>query len=173
MAETAWLDLPFMELTKENVGAEAARRGLPFRKLMELHYQQDHERAVHLSMYWRVAPGHPEKLFGKSRVGQFVGDIRKFLVGAKIRITMVTGEDPHGLDQMEELKKERQARDLQEQSSRQSSPTPSATDSSPLPRRPSPPVHRRTKTCLGRSRPLPPKATALFLLQKQPARRRS
>ncbi len=119
MAGTAWLDLPFMELTKENVRAEAARRELPFRKLMELYYQQDHERAVHLSMYWRVAPGHPEKLFGKSRVGQFVGDIRKFLVGTKIRITMVTGEDPHGLDRMEELKKERQARDLQEQSSRQ------------------------------------------------------
>ena len=69
MAGTAWLDLPFMELTKENVRAEAARRGLPFRKLMKLYYQQDHERAVHLSMYWRVAPSHPEKLFGKSRVG--------------------------------------------------------------------------------------------------------
>jgi hypothetical protein len=63
-------------------------------------------------MFWRVAPHHPEKLFGKSRVGQFVGDVRRFLVGAKIRITMVTGEDPHGLDRMEELKKERQARDL-------------------------------------------------------------
>ena len=57
MAGTAWLDLPFMELTKENVRAEAARRGLPFRKLMELYYQHDHERAVHLSMYWRVVWG--------------------------------------------------------------------------------------------------------------------
>jgi hypothetical protein len=102
-----------MELARENVRAEAARRGLSFRELMGLYYRQDPERATHLSLYWRVAPCHPEKLFGKSRVGQFVGDIRKFLVGAGIRLTTVEGEDPHGLDRMQELKKKRQ--ELQEQ----------------------------------------------------------
>jgi hypothetical protein len=126
MAETAWLDLPFVELTKENVRAEAARRGLPFRKLMDLYYRQDPERAIHLSLYWKVAPRHPEELFGKTRVGQFVGDVRKFLADAKIRITTVSGEDPHGLDQMQEVKKERQARDLQEQQSRQGPGEPTA-----------------------------------------------
>ncbi len=44
-----------------------------------------------------------------------MGDIRKFLIGAGIRLTAVKGEDPHGLDEMQELKKKRQARDLQEQ----------------------------------------------------------
>jgi hypothetical protein len=82
-----------MELTRENVRAEATRRGLSFRKLMDLYYRQDPERATHLSLYWKVAPRHPEKLFGKSRVGQFVGDIRKFLAEAGIRLTAVQGED--------------------------------------------------------------------------------
>jgi hypothetical protein len=126
MAETPWLDLPFMELTRENVRAEATRRGLSFRKSMDLNYQQYPGRAIHQSLYWKVAPRHPEKLFGKSRVGQFVGDVRKFLAGARIRITTVTGEDPHGLDQMQELKKERQARDLQEQRSQQGPGEPKA-----------------------------------------------
>ncbi len=115
MADTPWLDLPYRSLTRENVRAEAARQGLSFRDLMALYYQQDRERAVHLSIHWRVAPDHPEKLFGKARVGQFVGDLREFLVGARVKLT-VTGElNPHGLDKLRALKEERRARDLQQQ----------------------------------------------------------
>jgi hypothetical protein len=119
MAETPWLELPYRSLSRENVRAEAARRGLTFRKLMALYYKQDRERAVLLSIHWRVAPDHPRKLFGKSRVGQFVGDLREFLAGARVKLT-VTGElDPHGLDKLRALKEERQARDLQQQRSQQ------------------------------------------------------
>jgi hypothetical protein len=38
MAETPWLELPYRSLSRENVRAEAARRGLTFRKLMALYY---------------------------------------------------------------------------------------------------------------------------------------
>ncbi len=79
MAGTPWLDLPYMDLTRENVRAEAARRGLTFRELMSLYYRQDEERAIHLSMHWRV--DHPRKLFGRARVGQFVGDLGGFWQG--------------------------------------------------------------------------------------------
>ncbi len=85
------MDLPYRSLTRENVRAEAARRGLSFRDLMALYYQQDRERAVHLSIHWRVAPDHPKKLFGKARVGQFVGDLREFLVGARVKLTVTGG----------------------------------------------------------------------------------
>ncbi len=73
MAETPWLDLPYRSLSKENIRAEAARRGLTFRKLMALYYRQDRERAVHLSLCWCVDREHPKRLFGKARVDQFVG----------------------------------------------------------------------------------------------------
>ncbi len=76
MAETPWLELPYRSLTKENVRAEAARRGLTFRELMDLYYQHDRERAILLSIHWRVVPDHPKELFRKSRVGQFVGHLR-------------------------------------------------------------------------------------------------
>jgi hypothetical protein len=66
MAETPWLELPYRSLSKENVRAEAARRGLTFRKLMALYYQHDRERAVHLSLHWSVDRDHPKKLFGKA-----------------------------------------------------------------------------------------------------------
>jgi hypothetical protein len=98
MAGTPWLDLPYRSLTKENIRAEAARRGLTFRKLMALYYQHDEERAIHLSMHWRVDPDHPRKLFGKARVGQFVGDLGEVLAGAGIDLTVTRGDDPHGLD---------------------------------------------------------------------------
>jgi hypothetical protein len=94
MAETAWLELPYRSLTRENVRAEAARRGLSFRDLMALYYRQDRERAVHLSIHWRVDPDHPKRLFGKARVGQFVGDLRGFLVGAGVKLTMMGGTNP-------------------------------------------------------------------------------
>ncbi len=81
MAGTPWLDLPYRSLTRENVRDEAASRGLTFRDLMGLYYRQDEERAIHLSMHWRVDPDHPRKLFGKARVGQFVGDLGGFWQG--------------------------------------------------------------------------------------------
>jgi hypothetical protein len=124
MAEIPWLELPYRSLSRENVRAEATRRGLTFRKLMALYYQHDRERAILLSIHWRVTPDHPKKLFGKSRVGQFVGDLREYLAEARVKLT-VTGElDPHGLDKLRALKEERQARDLQRQRSQQS-PGPS------------------------------------------------
>jgi hypothetical protein len=66
MAETPWLDLPYLSLSRENVRAEAARQGLAFRRLMALYYQHDRERAFHLSLHWCVDRKHPEKLFGKA-----------------------------------------------------------------------------------------------------------
>jgi hypothetical protein len=119
MAETPWLELPYRSLSRENVRAEAARRGLSFRDLMDLYYRQDKERAVHLSIHWRVDPDHPKKLFGKARVGQFVGDLREFLAGAGVKLTMMWGADPHGLDKLQALKEDRQARDLQAQRPKQ------------------------------------------------------
>jgi hypothetical protein len=82
---------------------------------MGLYYRQDKERAIHLSIHWRVDPDHPKKLFGKARVGQFVGDLRGFLAGAGVKLTMMWGDDPHGLDKLRALKEERRARDLQQQ----------------------------------------------------------
>ncbi len=104
-----------MDLTRENVRAEAATRGLTFRELMRLYYRQDSRRATHLSMHWRVAPDHPRELFGTSQVGQFVGDLREFLAEAGVKLTVVKGEDTHDLDKLRALKEERRARDLQEQ----------------------------------------------------------
>jgi hypothetical protein len=73
-APKAWLDLPFTDLTKENVRAEAAARGLTFRELMRLYYQQDSRRATHLSMYWKVDPDHPKELFGGSGLASLWGN---------------------------------------------------------------------------------------------------
>jgi hypothetical protein len=92
-APKAWLDLPFTELTKENVRAEAAARGLTFRDLMRLYYQQDSLRANHLALFWDVTPDRPKQLFGGARAGRFVGDLRGFLVGAGVRLTVIEGED--------------------------------------------------------------------------------
>jgi hypothetical protein len=124
MAGTPWLDLPYRSLTRENVRAEAARRGLTFRDLMGLYYRQDEERATHLSMHWRVVPDHPKKLFGKARVGQFVGDLGEFLAGTGVNLTVTRGDDPHGPDKLRALKEERRVRDLQEQRPQQG-PEPS------------------------------------------------
>ncbi len=44
-----------------------------------------------------------------------MGELRGFLAEAGVRLTVVKGEDPHGLDQMRVLKEERRVRDLQEQ----------------------------------------------------------
>jgi hypothetical protein len=114
MAGTPWLDLPYMALTRGNVRAEAAGRDLSFRGLMALYYQHNVERAVHLSMHWRVVPDHPKQLFGKARVGQFVGDLREFLAGAGFDLTVTSGNDSLGLDELRALKEERRVRDLQE-----------------------------------------------------------
>jgi hypothetical protein len=59
MAGSPWLDLPFMELTRENVRAEAARRGLSFRKLMDFYYRQDPER------FREVLTGDPNAPYGR------------------------------------------------------------------------------------------------------------
>ena len=115
MAETPWLDLPYLSLSRENVRAEAAKQGLAFRRLMALYYQHDRERAVHLSLHWCVDRKHPEKLFGKARVGQFVEDLTKYLKGERVKLTVTGGLDPHGLDELRALKEERQAGDLQQQ----------------------------------------------------------
>ncbi len=115
MAETPWLELPYRSLSKENVRAEAARRGLTFRKLMALYYQHDRERAVHLSLHWCVDRDHPKKLFGKARVGQFVEDLKEFLEEARVKLTVAGDLDPHGLDKLRALKEERREGDLQQQ----------------------------------------------------------
>ena len=115
MAETPWLELPYRSLSKENVRVEAARRGLTFRKLMGLYYQHDRERAVHLSLSWCVDRKHPEKLFGKARVDQFVGDLTKYLEGERVRLTVTGDADPHSLDELRGLKEERRGGDLQQQ----------------------------------------------------------
>jgi hypothetical protein len=115
MAETPWLELPYRSLSKENVRAEAARRGLTFRKLMALYYQHDRERAVHLSLHWCVDRDHPKKLFGKARVGQFVEDLKEFLEEARVKLMVAGDLDPHGLDKLRALKEERRAGDLQQQ----------------------------------------------------------
>jgi hypothetical protein len=115
VAETPWLELPYRSLSKENVRAEAARRGLTFRKLMALYYQHDRERAVHLSLHWCVDRDHPKKLFGRARVGQFVEDLNEFLEEERVRLTVTGDLDPHGLDKMRALKEERRAGDLQQQ----------------------------------------------------------
>ena len=41
MAETSWLDLPYQSLSRENIRAEAAKRGLTLRKLMALYYHHE------------------------------------------------------------------------------------------------------------------------------------
>ncbi len=111
----AWLDLPFTDLTKENVRAEAAARGLTFRELMRLYYQQDSRRATNLALFWDVTPDCPKQLFGGARAGLFVGDLREFLVESGVRLTVVEGEDTQGLDQLQALKEDRRVRELQEQ----------------------------------------------------------
>ncbi len=108
MAETPWLDLPYRSLSKENVRAEAARRGLTLRKLMALYYQHDNERAVQLSVSWCVSRKQPKELFGKARVEQFVGDLTKCLEEGRVRLTL-TGDS---LDELRGLKKEQRGEDL-------------------------------------------------------------
>jgi hypothetical protein len=114
MAETPWLELPDRSRHRENVRAEAARRGLTFRKLMALYYRHDRERAVHLSLHWSVVRDHPKRLFGKARVSQFVEDLKEFLEGARVKLAVAGDLDPHGLDKLQALKEERRARDLQQ-----------------------------------------------------------
>jgi len=115
MAETPWLDLPYQRLSRENIRAEAARRGLTFRKLMAIYYRHDRERAVHLSLSWCVNQKHPEKLFGKARVGQFVGDLTKYLDKKRVKLTVMGDADPHSLDQLRGLKEGQHGGDLQQQ----------------------------------------------------------
>jgi hypothetical protein len=124
MAETPWLDLPYRSLSKENIRAEAARRGLTFRKLMALYYRHDRERAVHLSLSWCVDREHPEKLFGKARVDQFVGDLTKYLDEKRVKLTVMGNADPHSLDKLRGLKEGQHGGDLQQQLPQQS-PGPS------------------------------------------------
>jgi hypothetical protein len=63
MAETPWLELPYQSLSKENVRAEAARRGLTFRKLMALYYQHDRERGPSTSPFTGASIGTTRKSF--------------------------------------------------------------------------------------------------------------
>ena len=119
MAEPPWLDLPYQRLSRENIRAEAARRGLTFRKLMAVYYRHDRERAVHLSLNWCVNREHPEKLFGKARVGQFVGDLTKYLDKKRVKLTVMGGVDPHSLDQLRGLKEGQHGGDPQQQHSQQ------------------------------------------------------
>ncbi len=124
MAETPWLDLPYQRLSRENIRAEATRRGLTFRKLMAIYYRHDRERAVHLSLSWSVNQKHPEKLFGKARVGQFVGDLTKYLDKKRVKLTVMGDADPHSLDQLRGLKEGQHGGDLQRQHPQQG-PEPS------------------------------------------------
>jgi hypothetical protein len=46
-----WLDLPFRELSKENVRAEAAAEGMTLRELMRRYYQRHSLQAMFLACY--------------------------------------------------------------------------------------------------------------------------
>ncbi len=115
MAETPWLDLPYQRLSRENVRDEAARRGLALRELMKLYHQHDKERAVHLSLAWCVDLKHPEKLFGKGRVDQFVGDLTKYLDEKRVKFKVMGNADPRPLNKLRGLKEEQHGGDLQQQ----------------------------------------------------------
>ena len=126
MAEPPWLDLPYPRLSRENIRAEAAKRGLTLRKLMVMYYRHNRERAVHLSLNWCVNQEHPEKLFGKARVSQFMGDLTKYLHKKRVKLTVMGDADPHSLDQLRGLKEGQHGGDPQQQHAQQG-PGPSGS----------------------------------------------
>jgi len=111
MAETSWLDLPYQSLSRENVRAEAAKRGLTLRKLMALYYHHDRERAVQLSVSWCVSRKQPEQLFGKAQIDRFVGDLTECLKEGRVKLTL-TGDS---LDALRGRKKKQHGKDSQQQ----------------------------------------------------------
>ena len=120
MAETPWLDLPYQRLSRENVRAEAAKRGLTLRKLMALYYHHDRERAVQLSVSWCVSREQPKQLFGKAQIDRFVGDLTECLKEGRVKLTL-TGDS---LGALRERKKKQHGKAPQQQPPQQN-PGPS------------------------------------------------
>jgi hypothetical protein len=80
MFESDWLDLPFNELTYENIRVESKRQpGDTVRGALGRYVRHDSRRALRMLLYWEEDRCRVQAVIGKDRWVPAVADVRDFL----------------------------------------------------------------------------------------------